>query len=229
MSARRFAPPAELAFGVTIFPLIGALEGAFLALLWEGTRRVWPDAVGLLAVWAVSLWLEWYNVDGLGDTADAMFQRRKAEDALRIFKDARIGVLAALMLMTACVARLLLLVVLPVEAVRGAVIAAPALALWARALGLFRARPAYPGTVTIPLTAAFRTPWMLASGAITLGIAATMLGPWRGAGAFALATLISRVVQRFGHARLNGIVGDLLGFAHQLAWVGAVLVASARR
>ena len=73
------------------FPLVGALLGALLSLVWLGTLRAGEPVAACLVVTA-SLWITGaFHEDALADTADALGGASDREQIFRILKDSRIG------------------------------------------------------------------------------------------------------------------------------------------
>ena len=73
------------------FPLVGALLGALLSLVWLGTLRAGEPVAACLVVTA-SLWITGaFHEDALADTADALGGASDREQISRILKDSRIG------------------------------------------------------------------------------------------------------------------------------------------
>lgn len=218
LSARRFYPPREKAMKLSLFPLVGVLEGLLLLGVWLAASAVWPPLVAVFVVWALSLWIEWINIDGMADSADALFLKRKPADALAIFKDPRLGVLATLLVVTVATGRFVILLALCPGDIGRVLFSVPMLALFARAVSLYGAKPAYPASLTGPLAEAFTTGWLLVTALPALVLTWVLHGLWVGTVVFATAVVIGVFVRNFGHRRLEGVVGDLLGLSHQIAW-----------
>lgn len=76
------------------FPLVGALLGCFVLLLYEGAGAIEFQQPAVLAIvsMAVITWLTGgIHMDGLGDVADAFGGGKTREHVLQILKDPRMG------------------------------------------------------------------------------------------------------------------------------------------
>lgn len=85
-----FEPRAMVPF----FPVVGLILGATVALFDHAALNLWPvQVVAILDVVLLILLTGALHIDGLGDTADGLYGRRPREQALKIMKDSRIGVM----------------------------------------------------------------------------------------------------------------------------------------
>ncbi len=79
---------------VPFFPVVGLLIGLMVAILDRLFLLVWPVTVAaLLDVFVLIAITGAFHLDGLGDSADGLYGHRSREDALKIMKDSRIGVM----------------------------------------------------------------------------------------------------------------------------------------
>ncbi len=85
-----FEPRAMIPF----FPVVGLILGGMIALFDFVALHFWPVyVVAVLDVVLLVVLTGALHLDGLGDTADGLYGRRPRDDALKIMKDSRIGVM----------------------------------------------------------------------------------------------------------------------------------------
>jgi adenosylcobinamide-GDP ribazoletransferase len=123
-------PLANLVRAQRVFPLVGAMIGAAVGLLYLGLRIVGvPDLAGAgLALAASALLTGALHEDGLADVADGFGGGRDAAAKLDIMRDSRLGTYGALALMAGFAVKLSTLAALPDAMVVQSLIAAHALA-----------------------------------------------------------------------------------------------------
>lgn len=94
--------PAWLHHCVRHFPLVGALVGAWGALVLWAASWVWPPLVAATLSLIATVWLTGaFHEDGLADTCDGLGGSVGRERALEIMKDSRIGTYGAVALVLA--------------------------------------------------------------------------------------------------------------------------------
>jgi adenosylcobinamide-GDP ribazoletransferase len=77
---------------IPLFPVVGLIIGALLALVDSFLTRIWPNpVVAVLDVVFLIVITGAFHIDGLGDTADGLFSHRSRERAMEIMKDSRLG------------------------------------------------------------------------------------------------------------------------------------------
>jgi adenosylcobinamide-GDP ribazoletransferase len=218
----------DVARGVVVFPLVGALVGAGVALVGlalDDVLTAFLAAVVAVAFEAVAT--GGIHLDGLVDTADGLGVRTR-ERALAVMREGSIGAFGAsalaldLLLKTGAVAALLAdedaLLVLASAFALGR--AAPLAVAWS----LPYARPAEgSGRILTELS-----PRFLLGGGLVLagGLAGALAGFLALAlvGGALAATLVVAAVARW---RLGGTTGDVLGASIELATTGSLLAAVA--
>lgn len=85
-----FEPRAMIPF----FPVVGLILGGMVAVFDFVALHFWPVyVVGILDVVLLVVLTGALHLDGLGDTADGLYGRRPRDEALKIMKDSRIGVM----------------------------------------------------------------------------------------------------------------------------------------
>ncbi len=79
---------------ISYFPVVGLLLGGAVFLLDYLATMVWSvTLVSFLDVVLLIVLTGALHLDGLGDTADALFSHRSREEKLKIMKDSRVGVM----------------------------------------------------------------------------------------------------------------------------------------
>jgi len=199
----------ELGKAAVWFPLVGALIGELVALIYLGLSRFFPITVS--AVVSVAAWVYLtggLHLDGLADSLDGLLNSSSPERRLEIMKDPRLGAFGALGLILVIIFKISILTALPVYFT---LVAIPLAASTARGLLLWGARQpmARPGG----LGAAFRPElgwmgWMI-SAVVPLGLA--VLCGWRGLAALVIGGLCAAAIIRLARIRLGGLTGDVFG------------------
>lgn len=84
--------PVWLQTCVRYFPLVGALVGAFGAMVLAAASLWWPPAVAVILSMAATVWLTGgFHEDGWADTCDGLGGTVTRARALEIMKDSRLG------------------------------------------------------------------------------------------------------------------------------------------
>lgn len=216
------------------FPLVGAVVGAWSALVLLLAQWVLPAPVAVGLAMAASVWLTGgFHEDGLADTCDGLGGAVSREKALTIMKDSRIGSYGALGLILVLGLKAAVLVGLveidPMLAVLGLVwahVASRAAPVW-----LMHALP-YAGDAehakAKPLATQISGPGL----SVALGVAAlaTALGAWWRPddvplllGAMLTSVAVTLRFQSVLERRLGGYTGDTLGATQQIVELGALL------
>ena len=199
----------ELGKAAVWFPLVGALIGELVALIYLGLARFFPITVS--AVVSVGAWVYLtggLHLDGLADSFDGLLNSSSSERRLEIMKDPRLGTFGALGLILVVIFKISVLTALPVYFT---LLAMPLAASTARWLLLWAARQstARPGG----LGAAFKPElsWIeiLISAVIPLGLA--VLCGWRGLAALFIGCVCAAGIIRLARIRLGGLTGDVFG------------------
>ncbi len=218
--------PDTFARTPAVFPLIGALIGAFLVGIGVLSGFFWNDVV--CAVWIVvagGVLTGGLQLDGLGDTFDGVMSWRPRERKLEIMRDSRIGVMGAL----ALIAVLALKIVLLASAAQRWTTAIPVAAIlgrWAMSYAIRRfpsARPEGIGTsyheLGRPIDLLIATLFALV---LSFGIAGVA-----GLVALLLVGLAVELLARWWTQSLGGLTGDTYGALCELGEVIALAALTA--
>lgn len=229
--------PQWLQSALRHFPLVGAVVGAWGALVLAGAALWWPPAVAVVLSMAATVWLTGaFHEDGWADSCDALGGHVSRERALAIMKDSRIGSYGALALVLSLLLRAALLAVLATRPVLGAVAALLVSHAFARAaaVGVMVSLPyggdaehakAKPLALAVaPRNLGIGLLWCagLAGGLGLMGVA-----PVRLALAAAAAIGVAWLMRGWLKRRLGGYTGDGLGATEQLAEIAVLLAFTA--
>jgi adenosylcobinamide-GDP ribazoletransferase len=217
----------SFAESVLWFPAAGLLIGTFNALIyWLSSMLlggIFPVVCTVLANVCITGGL---HVDGLADTCDGIFSARKRDRMLEIMKDSRIGTNGALAIVFDMLVRIAILVSVPSEKVVWLIFMAPIvskallplimkLSVYARAEGgmggLFLGKQKWSRTI-IALTAGLLITWF------AIGIV--------GLASFAITLLVVVLFKSYIYSKLQGMTGDTIGAANEIAEVVFLLVAA---
>lgn len=212
--ARRYTGE-ELAASMAAFPLVGATLGLALGgLHLLALHRLPPLVEGALLVLLLAWGTGGFHLDGLADTIDGLGGGYTPERSLEIMKDSRIGALGAIALVGVMTLKVAALAFVPAKEMVAVLVATPAAARGAVIFLAFRSDYARAeGGLGKPYSEHLRWPTALA--ALAFGAAFSLLLGWRGAAGFALLLLWNALLKVYFRRRLNGITGDVLGFAEE--------------
>lgn len=217
------------------FPLVGALVGAFGALVLWGTASILgPTLAAILAVIATVALTGAFHEDGLADTFDALGGTVSRERALIIMKDSRIGTYGAcalVLVLALRIATLAALLAIGPAFAAAALIASHALGR-AASVGVMAMLP-YAGALedakAKPLAVAVPRSSVVLAAASGLGLLiaclafADRLDPLLAGAAIGASLAVMFAMRRWLARRLGGYTGDTLGATEQLAEVGVLL------
>jgi len=225
--SRGDAPP-NLARAYRAFPLVGAMIGAAVGAVDLLLLRIGLPAIAAaaLALGAGALLTGALHDDGLADVADGFGGGRDTAAKLAVMRDSRLGTYGALLLVTAFVAKVGALTMLPRGNVILALIATHALArapLAVLAATMAYAREGLAASVGRPdpstAFAASLVAAAIAFLALPAGMAMTAIIV-AAAGATCFAVLAQR--------QIGGQTGDVLGAAEQVCEIAVLLTLAAR-
>src|SRR5579885_1983385 len=229
LGPRTPALPDDVAGSFGLFPLVGfivgaalALEDAVLALLFGSMIRSGLIVLTLVIVTGA------LHLDALADTADAMGAGVDRDRALEILRDSSVGVFGAIAVALWLGLEWSALATLDGPARTAAIYLAPGLGRWAMvatAAGLDYLRAAGAGSFLKPLWSWFNL--RVASAIAVIAIIPVFSSRARMAGAAAIGAALA--ARWFYRRWLGGVTGDLLGAAGAVAELAAMLAMAARR
>ncbi|MBW8828519.1 MAG: adenosylcobinamide-GDP ribazoletransferase [Burkholderiales bacterium] len=223
---------------VRYFPLVGALVGAFGAVVMLAASRWWPPTIAAVLAVTATVWLTGaFHEDGLADTFDALGGAVPRDRALAIMKDSRIGTYGATALVLVLGLRVALIATLLQRgaafasialigahvAGRGCAVALMATLPYAGDAEHAKARPlatAVPGASAV---AAVVMVLLMVAGLGATGLAGEIV---RWIVVVFCSMFVLLAMRAWLAARLGGYTGDTLGATEQLTEV-AVLMALA--
>jgi adenosylcobinamide-GDP ribazoletransferase len=213
----------DLARSVPWLPVVGGLVGAIVGVVDASLRWALPaDVAAAVAVLAGIVVTGALHEDGLADTVDALAGGGTVDERLAIMDDPRHGTYGVLAIALSVAVRVLAigdvsglsaLVILPV---------AHALARVAAAL-LLRVTPARAGGLGASYARAARSRDVIGAAVVGVTIAVVAFGIWTPA-AVAIVGIASSFVAFVSIRRIEGITGDVLGAAEQIAEIGLLLL-----
>ncbi len=219
--------PERLTAATRFYPLVGALIGGLVAVVYALALLAWPPLVAVLLSIVASLLLTGaFHEDGLADMFDGVGGGLTRERALEIMKDSRIGTYGAAALILALALKAATLAAMPPLAVILALVAGHGLSRFSAVLVIATsayvrdhgtAKPVADGVSRESLLIATATAlplflalaWGLGITPALLGLAGLMLGHWA----------MRRVFER----KLGGYTGDCLGAVQQGSELGFYL------
>ena len=217
--------PRELAGSMPYFPLIGALIGLCLVGLNLGLGRFLNAQVtSVLLVIFMALLTGGLHIDGLADTADAVFSRKDRKEKLRIMKDSTIGAFGATAIILVLTLKVSLLASLPGELTTGTLLLFPTVgrfcmlppaALFSYARGEngsgqpYVGKPMWTGTICA---------------ALFTGALAYALSGFGGVIALAAALVLTLLVGKSIARVIGGMTGDTLGAINELGELTFLMV-----
>lgn len=212
--AKRFTD-GELAASMAAFPLVGAVVGLAMAGLHAAFLHRLPPMVEGTVLVALLAWATGgFHLDGLADTIDGLGGGYTPERSLEIMKDSRIGALGAIALISVLMIKVSAIGYLDPKVIFSALVATPAAARGAVIFLAFKAPYARAeGGLGKPYSEHLTLLTTLA--ALLFGAAFSLLLGWQGAAAFGVILLWCAVLKVYFRKRLNGITGDVLGFAEE--------------
>jgi adenosylcobinamide-GDP ribazoletransferase len=203
------------------FPVVGALVGALVGLVWWGAAQWWPPAVAAALAVATDLVLTGLlHVDGLADSADGLLPHMTRERRLQVMSQPDTGAFAVAVVALVLSLRWAGLASLDL---RGARVVASTAGLWALSRGLMVvAMNVLPyardgegvGTLFRGSHSTLRT-CVVTITSVVLGAGGMMLGRGALAGAICAAVAVAggTMVLAFARRRIGGYTGDVLGAA----------------
>jgi adenosylcobinamide-GDP ribazoletransferase len=209
------------------FPLVGALLGAAVGVIWWGAGALWAPAVAASIAVAADLALTGaLHVDGLADTADGVLPHLDRSRRLEVMSQPDVGAFGVAAVVVVLVLRVTVLASMePNVALVAAVWCASRtlMAVTARAVPYAREEGGLASAFLggRPATVAA----VGATAAIVLG-AIAMGG--RGVLAVVAVAAAGAAVVAFARRRLGGFTGDVLGAAGLIGETVGLLVAAAR-
>lgn len=211
---------ANIARSIAAFPLAGLAIGAFgVGVGWVSGWLWGPElqAIMVVVAWMISTW--GLHLDGLADSADALFSWRSRERKLEIMKDSRVGTMGALVLIGGVLLKVGALYSLGPFWWYGALLA-PMWGRWADVFGIYGFPAAAGGGMGRSFHDRVRRRDFIIATALAVLVGGALLLPW-GALVGVVVLVVSYLLGRWMVGSLGGLTGDTYG---ALSEVGEVVV-----
>jgi adenosylcobinamide-GDP ribazoletransferase len=219
--------PRDLRGGAALFPAIGAVVGALVALVAWGSAQVLPPFVaavlGVAAAVAVTAAL---HLDGLGDVADALGASLAGSDPAHAMRDPRMGTFGVAAVVLDLLLKTATLSALVVSGFPWPVVAAGTLSRVAPVAMAWRLPYAGGGTGT--WTAGIGAVEVTVASVIALAIAIPSAGVAT-LGMIVAVVAAATLIGWWSNRRLGGVTGDVFGAAIELAETLALVTVLAAR
>jgi len=210
---------ADITGAVSYFPLVGAVQGLILVIIFFIFRHLFSGLVlTTIMVAALTLTNGGFHLDGFMDTVDGLACGGERERRLSIMSDPNAGAVGVVFTIFIIILKIAALEAVPMNLYAAALFLWPIFGRWAIVpLALFSnyARP--EGGLGKAVTAIGAREFFIATG-IALAISFYWLGPWAFL-IFAVIGALAFIVSLFFKARLGGVTGDVFGFQAELSEV----------
>jgi adenosylcobinamide-GDP ribazoletransferase len=211
------------------FPLVGALIGGAVGLVWWAAAKAWPAAVAAaIAVLADAVCTGMLHLDGLADSADGLLPHLPRQQRLEVMAEPGVGAFGVSVVVIALLLRFAAFDALAPHVALVAGVWCASRAVMAGAAGSMPyVRPGGLASAFLP-----DRPAELAAvgvGGVVAGAALAGWGRgWGGVVAVAGLVVVAAAVLLLARRRLGGFTGDVLGAAGVLGETVALVIAAAR-
>lgn len=210
---------AELGRSMQYFPVIGALQGLLLLLVWYVLSTLLPDSlVTAILLLILVLTNGGLHLDGFADTVDGLAGGKTPEDRLRIMKDSATGAIGVVFVVLLLLIKFLALEEMPFDVKAQALVAFPMVGRWAMvplAHILPYARPA--GGLGAAFAGCGRAVFLKAT--VLTSIIIILLFGLLALALIAALGIIIYMSARFFRRKVGGVTGDIFGFHSEAAEV----------
>ena len=209
--------PEDLGGSMTFYPVVGAVLGSLMSVVYLAGAEVFPDGVLRPAlVVLLIICTGGLHLDGLADVCDGFYAGRTKMEALRIMKDPHLGSMAVVGLISVLLMKAVLLSHLPATSLCSALLIFPAISRGGMVWGTWMAPYARPegGTGEIFFrTLHPRHVWMATA---FLAIWTALFAGWPAVVLLAVAGGATALFVDFCRRRIGGMTGDTLGALNEL-------------
>lgn len=217
---------ANIARSIAAFPLAGLVIGAIGVGVGWASGWLWgPElqAIAVVVAWMIATW--GLHLDGLADSADALFSWRPRERKLEIMKDSRIGTMGALALIAGVLLKVGAIYSLGPFWWAGALLA-PMWGRWADVLGIYGFPAAAEGGMGRSFHDRVRRRDFIYATVFAVLAGGALFFPW-GALVGAVVLIVSYLLGRWMVSILGGLTGDTYGAMSEVGEVVALLTLAA--
>ncbi len=218
--------PAAVARAAWAFPVVGVLIGGCSAAAGLACQWLFGPPLHLIAAVAASAMVTGgLHLDGLADSADALFSWRSREKKLEILRDSRIGTMGAVALFLVLATKLAALHALGPQWWEAALLA-PVWGRWSALYGIVAFPPARPDGLGAGIRAHVLARYFVGATLLALAIGG-LLSPTAAAVAGLLAFAVTHVTAHAMTRSLGGLTGDTYGALGEIAEVTVVMTFAA--
>lgn len=224
--------------GVALWPAAGIIIGVFDALIFWAAVHILPVSIAAALALLGELWMtRGFHLDGLCDTADALFSSRSRERMLEIMKDSHIGTFGVVAAIADLAFKYLLLTAsgMPIFIL----LAAPTAGKMVQGLCMYKANypresglgKSYIGRIPLSIavvSSVFGAVWVI--GSLIAGIVWTGIGCRTAIGfpvllLFVIVCFLSAwLFRRHMEKVIGGMTGDTLGAASEIIEIFSMLL-----
>ncbi|MDI6606051.1 MAG: adenosylcobinamide-GDP ribazoletransferase [Candidatus Omnitrophota bacterium] len=219
--------PQEFGRSLLYFPAVGLFIGIILACVSSALVFLPILLKGALILVTSIIITAAMHLDGFADTCDGFYAAKSREEALRIMRDSRIGVMGAVGIFCILLLKFTLIVSLPENILGRSLIMMAVFSRWSQSLACGMCGYARPAG-----KAKFFLEYARSSDVIIGGIASFLLFLFFcGIGAVILfiASFISVFLFiTFARARIGGMTGDTIGATNEIAELAVLFLIAAK-
>lgn len=199
--------------GVACWPVVGLIIGAGQAIVYFLLSLVLPKSVAAILTVFTELCINGgFHLDGLCDTADAIYSARTRERMLEIMKDSRVGtngVIAAFLDLT-----LKIILIMSTNQTIIVLLMAPVAGKMVQGILMYKARYArekglghsYIGRISLAVCLTCTL-----TGGVFIAVLLGIFGSWQMLFIPAICCLIAYGFRRYIESKIDGMTGDTLG------------------
>ena len=215
----------SFAKGICYLPIVGLIIGMFNVATYiiasKLTTGMFPIVVALLANTMIT---GAFHIDGLSDTCDGIFSSRKKERMLEIMKDSRVGTNGAIAIVFDFMFRACILNSLSEKYILISIIMAPVVAKTIVTLlmcfSVYARKEGGLGGVFLEKVEPFR---MIIAFAICIILGYLVIG-YKFLLILFITVIIMEIYKRFIYSKIDGMTGDTLGAANEIAEIMFILI-----
>lgn len=201
----------DLAGSMAYFPVVGAMQGASLAVIDYGLSGILPQGiVSAILLACLALLNGALHLDGFADTVDGLAGGNTADERLRIMRDSSVGAVAVVALILLILIKFLSINELNAQARTAAIVMFPVIGKWCMVLLACLAPPARKDGLGASFAA---NSYAILAAATAFTVAAS----WLLLGLISIAVMAAMAVWTYLAAiffkrKLGGVTGDVFGF-----------------
>ena len=209
---------SELAGSLAFFPLVGLVIGIVAVGVFFVTGFL-PIAIRAAIILAVfCLITGGLHLDGLADSADALYGVRKKESRLDILRDSRIGVMGALSLILIILLKYSIFISVSSSGLWRWLLIMPMTGRWAQVIVCYFSKPARKDGKALPFISQAKKKDLFIATLVTLILGYLIIG-LKGIIALSITFIFVRLAIVWISKRIGGMTGDTIGAVSELSEV----------